>query len=169
MVKLTLKSKFCFLEHFENSKQPNKKTKQQDACFNYTFGNHSAIMYLTTATRSVRLIENSILEIIYFDNVTISAQAVQNDFNLLHQNLPKGKFRKLIVTGKNSSSSLAAKKLQAQLNEQMEENIIGEALIAENSIQRIIASTYIFFNKAKYPKKCFNNIVDAKSWLNMLK
>lgn len=126
-------------------------------------------MYLSSSTRVVRLIESNIIEIIYFDNAVVTQETVQSDFDLLQSNLPEGKYKKLIISGKNGTSTISSRKLQAKLNHSVQKNILAEALVAHNSFQRAVVTVYILFNQADYPKRCFNSAEEAKKWLKKIK
>lgn len=126
-------------------------------------------MTLSTAASNARIIqfiEEDLVEIRYFDDVTIKLEDVIEDFKV-YDEFTKGKrVKKLVIAGKHSEMTAKARSYAQRENGMRSDRIIAEAIVIHSLGQRMVANFYFRIMRKKYPVRVFNNIAAARKWLS---
>lgn len=118
-----------------------------------------------TDSATVRLINSTTIEITYFDDVTVESDGIFELIWVIDQ-ISKGRqLKHLVVVNEFTQFSLEAKKTLAIENSKRKNKILSEAIVVRSLANRIIESYYIQQIKDCHKVKLFNNILEAKKWL----
>ena len=118
-----------------------------------------------TDSATVRLINSTTIEITYFDDVTVESDGIFELIWVIDQ-ISKGRqLKHLVVVNEFTQFSLDAKKTLAIENIKRKNKILSEAIVVRSLANRIIESYYIQQIKDCHKVKLFNNILEAKKWL----
>ncbi len=118
--------------------------------------------------KSIGLIENNILQIVFKDEITVDEFMVDLIYSEIDQYISTINIRKLLVIGTHTKITPKARLLIVENNAQRKDKIIGEAIIVHSFAQKLSANFYILFLGNIYPTQFFTNLKLAKEWLTNL-
>lgn len=123
------------------------------------------LSFISSETRTVRLTDNDLLEIVYYDHAHITSENMMHDFHVFDEVVQRRKVRKLVVFGYNTIIDVDARKLAAEENRKRKSRIAAEALVVKSTSVRLAILMYLLFLRSPYPVKIFSNRESAMAWL----
>ncbi len=118
--------------------------------------------------KSLRMLDEYTIEIIYHDNITIDLTGIQKAWVKLDDFTQKKRLKKLTIVGKNTSITREARRNGHAESESRKHIIAAEALVVHTLPQKMVANFYSKFIKDLYPIKYCTDVEAARQWLNSI-
>lgn len=124
------------------------------------------LSFISSETRTVRLTDNDLLEIVYFDHAHVTSANLMHDVHVFDEVVQDKKVRKLVIFGQDTVIDVDARKLAAEENRKRKSHIAAEALVVKSTTVRLAVLMYLLFLRSPYPVKIFSNRENAMAWLD---
>lgn len=120
---------------------------------------------LTKNLKSLRMIDERTVEIVFVDNETVDVKGVLEIYKLLDEFTAGKRLKKLLIIGKHVEISKEARALIVEENHKRKDNIIAEAVVVNSFAQKLSANFYIMFLRKIYPTHFCISGEEAMEWL----
>jgi hypothetical protein len=122
---------------------------------------------ISSETRTIRRVNDELVEIVYYDNAHITVDNLKTDLALYDQLIGKKRVKKLMILGHHMTIDMDARKKAAEENRRRKSRIIAEAIVVRSTATRLAVNMYILFLNREYPVKVFPNAEKAMEWLDL--
>lgn len=121
----------------------------------------------TASTRTItyRHIEDDIVELLFFDNQTLSEDDVVENYEILDILTDYQPHKRIVISGHFTEITHTARETLLKENSKRSNLIKAEAIVIHSIAQKIFSYLYYKLNKNNYPICIFDNIPDAMDWL----
>lgn len=123
----------------------------------------------TASTRTItyRHIEDDIVELLFFDNQTLSEEDVMENYEILDILTDYQPHKRIVISGHFTEITHGAREVLLKENSKRSNLIKAEAIVIHSIAQKIFSYLYYKLNKNNYPICIFDNIPDAIDWLRL--
>lgn len=123
----------------------------------------------TASTRTItyRHIEDDIVELLFFDNQTLSEEDVMENYEILDILTDYQPHKRIVISGHFTEITHGAREVLLKENSKRSNLIKAEAIVIHSIAQKIFSYLYYKLNKNNYPICIFDNIPDAMDWLRL--
>lgn len=120
---------------------------------------------IATKTRTIGMLNEDIIQVVYFDDVVIDVSDMKEDFEEYDKFTSGKKLKRLIIGGRYTEITNEALKYSREENIKRKDSILVEAVVVQSLAQRLMANFYYKLLKPNHPIKVFNDVEKAKEWL----
>lgn len=121
----------------------------------------------STRTITLRHIEDDIVELLFFDNQTLSEEDVMENYEMLDILTEYQPHKRIVISGHFTEITHGAREVLLRENTKRSNLIKAEAIVIHSIAQKIFSYLYYKLNKNNYPICIFDNIPDAMDWLKL--
>ena len=115
--------------------------------------------------KSIKMFGNELVEVEYNDNVKVTVKELNQVYKLYDEVTGTNKVLKLLIIGKGTKITVAARQYIIEENIKRNESIIAEAIVVNSIAQKVSSNIYIRFIGKIYPTRFFTDVEDASEWL----
>ena len=115
--------------------------------------------------RSIQMLDDYTVEIVFNDGVMIELEDLQVGYDLLNEVTQGRALKKIVVTGKRTEISKAARLFGHEQSMKNKDEVIAEAIIVHSLYQKMVINFYTRFINDSYPTRYFTDYDKAKEWL----
>ena len=115
--------------------------------------------------RSIQMLDDYTVEIVFNDGVMIELEDLQVGYDLLNEVTQGRALKKIVVTGKRTEISKAARLFGHEQSMKNKDEGIAEAIIVHSLYQKMVINFYTRFINDSYPTRYFTYYDKAKEWL----
>jgi hypothetical protein len=115
--------------------------------------------------KSIKMANDSLVEIIFNDDVQIELEDLKIGYQYLNEVTGGKRLKKLVISGNRTTISKDARLFGHDESIKIKDYVIAEAVVVHSLYQKMIINFYSQFIKDSYPTRYFTDTDKAKLWL----
>jgi hypothetical protein len=120
---------------------------------------------ITPVLKSIKMFDEHVVEIVFNDYIKVTLKGVTEVYEILDKVTEGKKVSKLLIIGKGTEITNAARLGIIEENKKRKGSIISEAIVVNSVAQRVSTNFYMHFIQKVYPTQCFTDVEKARNWI----